>query len=142
MDLVGGVRVAIEWGQPEMRGRTIWGELVEWDRVWMPGADEATALTTDGPLTIGGINVPAGDHTLYTLPTPDRFELLISRDVGQFHTVYDSSLVIGRADMTLQTKSDPTEGLTFAIHPAADGQSATLTLSWDQREYRVALTAK
>jgi hypothetical protein len=137
MASIGQVRVSIEWGQPTMNGRTIWGELVEWGRVWMPGADEATALTTDGAITIGTLNVPAGDHTFYTLPTPDRFQLLISRDVGQFHTVYDSSLVIGRVDMTLQQKPEPTEGLTFAIRPAAAGQSAALTLTWDRREYRV-----
>lgn len=140
MSSVGSVRVSIEWGQPTMRGRTIWGGLVEWGRVWMPGADEATVLTTDGPVTIGTVSVPAGDHTFYTLPSPDRFQLLISRDVGQFHTVYDSSLVIGRADMNLQTKSDSTEGLTFAIKPTAEGQSANLTLTWDQREYGVRLT--
>ncbi len=141
MTSVGSVRVSIEWGQPTMRGRTIWGELVEWDRVWMPGADEATALTTNGPITIGAVNVPAGDHTIYAMPGPERFELLISRDVGQFHTVHDMSLVIGRTDMTLQTKSEPAEGLTFAIRPGADGQTAMLTLAWDRREYAAALTS-
>lgn len=141
MASVGDVRISIEWGQPTMRGRTIWGELVEWERIWMPGADEATVLATNGPIAIGGVRVPAGDHTLYTMPGPDRFELLISRDVGQFHTVHDLSLVMGRTDMTLQTKSDPTEGLTFAIRPGADDRSATLTLAWDRREYAVALTS-
>jgi hypothetical protein len=137
MATIGGVHVAIEWGQPQMRGRNIWGEIVPWGKVWMPGADEATVLTTDAALTIGDINVPAGDHTIYTLPAADRAQLLISRDVGQFHTVYDEALVIGRTDMNLVTKTDRTEGLTFAIRPAADGQIATLALIWAEREYVV-----
>jgi hypothetical protein len=142
MATIGGVRVAIEWGQPQMRGREVWGTLVPWGRVWMPGADEATVLTTDGPLTIGKIDVPAGDHTIYTLPAADRLELLISRDIGQFHTVHDATLIIGRTDMSLHTKVDRTEGLTFAIHPGADGHADTVALSWDQREYTVTIATR
>jgi hypothetical protein len=137
MTSIDGVRVAIEWGQPQMRGRNIWGELVPWGEVWMPGADEATVLTTDGPLKIGDIDLPAGDHTLYTMPTAERVQLLISRDVGQFHTVHDASLIIGRTDMAMNTKTDATEGLTFSLQPAADGHTATLALRWDKREYAV-----
>lgn len=142
MASIGGVHVAIEWGQPQMRGRKIWGELVPWGKVWMPGADEATVLTTDAALTIGDINVPGGDHTIYTLPAADRTQLLISRDVGQFHTVYNEALVIGRTDMVLGTKADRTEGLTFAIRPATDGQTATLALSWAEREYTVTVSVR
>jgi hypothetical protein len=137
---VGAVRIGIEWGQPLKRGREIWGALVPWNRVWMPGADESTALTTDGPIAIGSLQVPAGDHTFYTRPAADRFQLLVSSDVGQFHTVYEASLVIGTADMTLTTRSDVVEGLTFAVVPRDGG--ATLSLTWDTREYSVALSAR
>ena len=142
MASIGGVHVAIEWGQPQMRGRNIWGEIVPWGKVWMPGADEATVLTTDAALTIGGINVPAGDHTIYTLPAANLTQLLISRDVGQFHTVYDEALVIGRTNMNLVQKADRTEGLTFAIRPATDGPAATLALIWDDREYTVTVSIR
>lgn len=137
---VNGVRVGVEWGQPQKRGRDIWGVLVRWNAVWMPGADEATVLTTNGPIAIGTVDVPAGDHTFYTLPAADRFQLLVSRDVGQFHTVYESSLVLGRTDMSVTTRPDVVEGLTFAIAPR--GSAATLKLIWDTREYSAAVTAK
>jgi len=142
MTTIGSVRVAVEWGQPQMRGRDIWGALVPWGAVWMPGADEATVLTTDGAVTIGTVEVPAGDHTLYAEPTADRFELLISRDVGVFHTVRNPALIIGRTDMTLNTTSDSVEGLTFTLRPASDGHTGTLSLSWDKREYGVGLTER
>ena len=142
MTTIGGVRVAVEWGQPQMGGRDIWGALVPWGAVWMPGADEATVLTTDGAVTIGTVEVPAGDHTFYTQPTADRFELLISRDVGVFHTVRNPALIIGRTDMTLNTTSDSVEGLTFTLRPASDGHTGTLSLSWDKREYGVGLTVR
>jgi len=140
MGSVGSVRVAIEWGAPQMRARDVWGGLVPWNAIWMPGADEATTITTDGPLTIGPLEVPAGDHTLYTFPTADLVQLIVSRDVGQFHTVKDESLFLGRVDMTASTRTTSAEGLTFALE--GRGTSGTLKLMWDTREYSVPLSTK
>lgn len=64
--VVDGVTIAMEYGRPYMRGRTIWGGLVPWGRWWMPGADEATSLVTSAPLRVGTLTVPAGTHTIYT----------------------------------------------------------------------------
>src|SRR5438093_9883744 len=41
---VDGSDITITYGRPYMRGRMIFGRLVPWDRVWCPGADEATTL--------------------------------------------------------------------------------------------------
>jgi hypothetical protein len=138
LSTIGTVRVGIEWGQPQKRGREIWGNLVPWYEITMPGADEATTMTTNGLLVIGSLEVPDGDHTFYVLPAPDRFQLIISNDVGQFHTVRDLSRELGRVDMSLASKSEPVEGLTFALE--SSGSAGTLKLSWDTREYSVAIS--
>src|SRR6185503_2921907 len=106
---VNGVRIAIEYGRPSKRGRDIWGALVPWNREWMPGADEATTLTTNVPMRIGDINLAPGDYTFYLEPRADRVQLLVSKDVGQFHTVFDSQAVIGRAEMTMAKRTDRLE---------------------------------
>src|SRR5688572_18537677 len=69
--LVDGARIGIEYGRPSKRGRVIWGNLVKWGGWWMPGADEATTLTTNKALTFGTLTVPAGDYTIYTHPGED-----------------------------------------------------------------------
>src|SRR5262245_55392520 len=86
---MGTLRIAVEWGAPEKRGRDIWGALVPWNQEWMPGADETTTLTTNSPVRLGTLDVPAGDHTLFAHPSADRFELIVSKDVGQFHTQHN-----------------------------------------------------
>jgi hypothetical protein len=137
MAYVDGVRVSIEWGQPQKRGREIWGQLVKWNELWMPGADEATVITTNAPVTIGTITLPAGDHTLYTYPTEARVELIVSKDAGQFHTVHKPELDLGRVEMTQATRPEVVEGLTFAIEKLGEGSA--LKMMWDTREYSVAI---
>ena len=144
LENVGGVRVTVEWGSPQKRGREVWGSLVKWDAVWMPGADEATTMTTNGPvvLSVPGLatlNVPAGEHTLYTLPGAGRFELIVSKDTGQFHTVHAPELELGRIVMQRGNRAEVMEGLTFAFEPKDAG--AQFKLIWDTREYVVHMTA-
>jgi len=139
MATIGGALVGIEYGSPQTRGREIWGVLVPWNRVWMPGADEATTLSTSAALSIGGVAVPAGDHSFYFWPRAEGSALIISRDVGQFHTVYNPSLEIGRAEMALVRRPERVEGLAFSIEPRDGG--GRLTLTWDDREYGVSITA-
>src|SRR6516162_3740399 len=54
-----GKKVSISYSRPSLRGRkAIGGELVPYDKVWRTGANEATTLTTEIELNIGGAKVP------------------------------------------------------------------------------------
>jgi hypothetical protein len=138
--IVDGVHIAIEYGAPFKRGRVIWGGLRPWDEWWMPGADQATQITTSGPLMLDKLLVPAGDHTVYTLPGEQKFLLIINKQLGQFHTQYHPNMDLGRVPMSLRMLAEPVEQMTFAIDadPAGGGR---LELIWDDREYSVAIGA-
>src|SRR5579864_4720479 len=66
---VGGAEMFIEYGRPYTRGRQIFGSLVRYDDVWCPGADEATYLSTSKSLKVGKLSLPAGEYSLWILPT-------------------------------------------------------------------------
>lgn len=135
---VGGAHVTIEYGRPSKRGRTIWGTLVPWGRWWMPGADEATVITNSKPIVIGGLAVPAGEHTIYTIPSDDEFMLVINNEVGQFHTEYRPARDLGRVPMTKVAITDVVERMMFALESSSAG--TMLKLAWDDRLYSVRLT--
>ena len=134
---IDGRTVSFDYGRPSKRGRQIWGVLVPWGRWWMPGADEATIVTTEAPIVLGGtLRVPAGRHTIYMLPDAGVSKLIVNNEVGQFHTRYNPGLDLGRVDLTLRTLGTPVEQLTFSIEPQS-GPDAALKLTWDDREYSV-----
>jgi hypothetical protein len=131
---IDGARIAIEYGRPSKRGRVIWGNLVKWGGWWMPGADEATTLTTTRALQFGSVAVPVGDYTLYTQPGENEFVLIVNRQTGQFHTVYNPDQDLGRVAMTRETVDPFSERMTFALEPRAGG-GGVLKLIWDDRAY-------
>ena len=139
--VVDNTRVTIEYGQPAKRGREIWGALVPWDRWWMPGADEATALTLSGPLSFGTLSVGAGDYSLYTQPGEQSFSLIINKQLYQYHTEYHADQDLGRAPMTQARLETPVERLTFVVEALPKG-GGVLKLRWDSREYTVAIAGR
>jgi hypothetical protein len=137
---VAGCRIAIEYGRPSKRGRAIWGGLVPWGRWWMPGADEATTLTTSEAIVVDGLAVPAGDYTIYTVPSAEALQLVINRDTWQFHTVYYPDRDLGRLKATITALREPVEQMTFAVERRDGG--GVLKLIWDDREYSVRFDVK
>src|SRR5689334_13753896 len=84
-----GKTVTIKYGRPSMRGRKIMGGLVPYGQVWRTGANEATTLVTPVTLLIGGTTIPAGEYTLWTLPSEGTWKLIVNKQTGQWGTEYD-----------------------------------------------------
>lgn len=137
---VGGARVAVNYGRPRRRGRTIWGDVVPWDQVWRTGANEATAFTTTRDLLMGGTTVPAGSYTLWTVPSRGGWKLVINKQTGQWGTEYDAAQDFARIDIRTRPLSPAAEAFTIRLDPR--GAGGVLRLQWADTEAYVPFTVK
>lgn len=128
---VDGARITIDYGRPAKRGRVIFGGLVPWGEVWRTGADLATHLTTDRALQFNGLLVPAGAYTLYTLPSPAAWQLIVNRQTGQLGLIYNAASDLGRVAMTTTRAPIVTERLTITVVPSSAG-GGVLRFAWDR----------
>lgn len=146
---LGGKKVSIKYSAPSMRGRKIFGgadALQPDNTVWRAGANNATALHTDGDITIGKLNVPAGDYTLYVqLSKP--WQLIVSKQTGQWginrdgSTSLDPSKELGRTPMTMSKPSAPIETYKMTL-ASTGGNKGKLTLEWENVIASVDIAAK
>ena len=83
--------IDIHYNSPRMRGRKIMGDLVPYGKVWRTGANPATTIITSVPLKFGSLLVPAGTHTLYSLPSATEWLLIVNNQTGQWGLVYDAA---------------------------------------------------
>ena len=123
---VGTARLTIDYSRPLRRGRTILGDVVPFGTVWRTGANAATQLTTDIDVVVGGIAVPPGTYTLWTLPERDAVQLIINRQHGQWGTRYNPQLDLGRAQLRSEALASPVD--TFTIRVDAEA----LVIEWDR----------
>jgi hypothetical protein len=125
-----GARLMIDYGRPTKRGRTIFGNVVPWNSVWRTGANLATHFTTSRDLWFGGAKVPAGTYTLHTIPSPESWTLLVSRQTGQWGSAaVDPEMVIARIPMRARRSSEIVETFTIALVPGI--AAGRLRLAWD-----------
>jgi hypothetical protein len=124
---VKGAKITITYGRPSLKGRSL-ETLTPAGKIWRTGADAATTLTTDKPLMFGSLMVPAGTYTLYTVPGPTAWKLVVSKQTGQWGTEYREENDLGRADLKVEKLPQPVEQFTISI--ATAGDSPTLNLDW------------
>jgi hypothetical protein len=110
-------------------------------KVWRTGANEATTLTTETDLNIGGAKVPAGKYTLYTLPSQDTWKLIINKQTGQWGTEYHQDQDLARVDMKTTPITVPVEQFTISLDQA-DNSSADLILEWEKTRLSVLVKAQ
>jgi Protein of unknown function (DUF2911) len=138
---LGGQQVMVTFGSPKKRGRDILGNVVQYDRVWRTGANEATVLDLGHDATIGGAPVPAGTYSLWTIPAKGgTVNLIINKQHGQWGTDYDPAQDLVRVPMQVATAPSPQED--FNIDITGSGNSGELRMSWDTFIWTVPMAAK
>jgi len=137
---VAGASIAVRYSRPSMRGRVIFGNVVPWNQVWRTGANQATVFETSADLVIAGAPVPAGKYSLWTLPSPGGWKLIVNRNTGQWGTDYDAQYDLARLDMKVEPLRQPVEQFTIAIEPS--GKGGVLKLEWERTRVSVPVTRK
>ena len=137
---VGGAHLTVDYSRPARRGRTIFGGIVPWGQVWRTGANTATTLITDAAVVIGGAAIPKGQYTLYTIPTPTGWTLIINRAVGQSGTEHDPAQDLVRIPMTIESLPESVERLTIGID--ARGSGSALSIAWDRTRAWIPVAAQ
>jgi hypothetical protein len=138
--VIAGVSLMVDYGRPMKRGRQIFGGIVPWDKVWRTGANAATQFSTDRDLVIGGVAVPAGKYTLWTVPGQGGWKLVVNRQTGQWGTEYHEAQDLVRIDMQVEELTSPAEQFTIAIAP--EGSGGVLRLAWDRTQASVRFVSR
>jgi len=151
-----GKKVAIEYGRPALKGRTIEAltSQLPADRIWRAGENQVTTLTTDTDLMIGDKRVPAGKYSVYVhAPAQGNWSLVINSDPGvRLKEIYAAAppevadamwprldgyekvkaREVARIPLTTANPSAPAERFQIRLGPAKNGVSA-LSLAWGDR---------
>ena len=128
---IGGQTIKIDYHAPSLRHRHLGGpEIVPWNAVWRTGANEATTLTTPIPLHIGTLLVPAGTYTIFTLPTPTKWMLIINKQKGQWGLEYHPEQDLGRVELKSRTLPSAQEVMSISFDDIKK-DSAELHIRWE-----------
>ena len=136
-----GKTIKVDYSSPRAKGRKIFGDLVPYGKVWRTGANEATTFVTDANLTAGGKDIPAGNYTIFTVPGPDKWTLIINKKTGEWGIPYKyESDEVARVDMNVSKTSGPVENFTIAFDQKGD--TCTMSMQWENTQASVDVAEK
>lgn len=125
----GGI-VIVDYGRPQVRGRSVWGGLlIPADTIWRLGANEATHFATSRDLAFGDVTVPAGLYTLFLYNAKSGPLLVVNRQVGQWGTAYDQTRDLARIPLAMSPAKEFQEEFTITVRQLAPNRGA-LEIAW------------
>ncbi|HEU0274813.1 MAG TPA: DUF2911 domain-containing protein [Candidatus Udaeobacter sp.] len=137
---VGLTDVQIDYSRPNKNDRQIFGGLVPYGKLWRTGANAVTKITFSKPVKLSGREIPAGEYALFTIPTPNEWTIILSKDAKvQSAADYKQENDAARISAKPEVNPDTIETFTIALSDVK-GASATLNFLWDKTRVPVKLT--
>ncbi len=130
---VGLTDVTIEYARPSMKGRTIFGNLVPYGKLWRTGANARTKITFSNDVTIEGKELKKGTYALFTIPNQNQWEIILYTDYqgNGAPRDMDDSKVAARFNVTPMVTSMARESFTIEIANLTNS-GATIYLLWEK----------
>ena len=120
----------IIYGRPQKSGRPIFGSLVEYEKVWRLGANEATEIEFYKDVTISDKKIKKGRYTLYAIPSENTWTLIFSKDTDTWGAFkYDIKNDVLRVSVPVIPVNTPVETLCMTFSKISSG--CNLVIVWD-----------
>ena len=121
-----------------MRGRTIFGDLVPYNKLWRTGANKNSIITFSTDVTVSGKDLKAGSYAIFTSPGESVWEITFYSDTENWGTPqsWDASKVAAIVKANPIKTADKVESFTIGINEITDN-GAHLELSWDHTKVAI-----
>lgn len=128
--------VRVIYSRPQMKGRDIFGNLVNYDKVWRTGANESTEITLYNDMMVGDKTVKAGTYTLFTIPGKDEWTVILNKDINTWGAYgYKEERDVVRITTPARKAAAPIEAFSISFQPKPNGTD--MYLGWDETYIQV-----
>ena len=137
------LKLEVFYNRPYKKGREIFGALVPFNEVWRTGANEATTFETNEPLEIGGMNLPTGKYTLWTVPRDSTWTVIFNSKQyswgvnSEMKPMWDPNYDVVNIEVPITKLNTTVEQFTIAFDNSTD--KLFLTMAWDDVKVAVPL---
>ena len=124
---VGEANVIINYGQPSVKGRKVWGDLVPFGQVWRTGANEATTFETDKDIKVQGKTLPAGKYGFFTIPGEKEWTIIFNKVPNQWGAFkYDATKDFLRVTARPKKSAAFNEKLLYTVN-----KKGAVSIAWE-----------
>jgi hypothetical protein len=132
--------ITLTYSRPNTKGRTIFGVVEPYDKVWRTGANWATVIKFSDDVTLEGNKVPAGEYALFSIPGENQWTIILSKKAKQWGAyTYDQADDYLRFSVKPVKLPRPVETFTLAFENMLP-TSGELHLLWENTFLAIHMT--
>ncbi len=130
---VGLTDVTVEYSRPSMKGRTVFGDLVPYGKLWRTGANQNSMITFSDDVLINGQTLKKGKYAIFVTPKVDMWEVVFYTDTDNWGTPenWNEKNVALSTNVDTKILTAPVESFTIGINNL-DNNYAHLEFSWEK----------
>lgn len=131
--VVGLTDVEIAYSRPSMKGRTIFGDLVPFGKVWRAGANGNSTISFSEDVTIDGKTLKKGKYALFVTPKAESWDVFFYSNTDNWGVPENWSDANVALKTTVKTEmlNRPVETWTIAVN-GLDNNYGMLEFSWEK----------
>lgn len=139
--VVGLTDVSVNYSRPAMRGRTIYGDLVPYGKLWRTGANARTVVTFSDDVKVAGKDLKAGTYAIFSIPQEKTWEVIFYTEYlgGGAPAELDESKVAARVTVDVQEIPMDIQSFTITIDDITSSE-AVLGIMWERAYVGVPFT--
>ncbi len=132
---VNGAKITVDYSQPSKKGRTIFGGLEKYGKVWRTGANETTWIEVTKDVEVEGETLSAGKYGLFTIPGEDEWVIIFNKKWdgwGAYEYKKDDDVL--RVTVKPSSTDDVVEIFEINVEESGD-----VVMAWDQTKVQFSI---
>ncbi|MEO8819966.1 MAG: DUF2911 domain-containing protein [Ginsengibacter sp.] len=124
--------IELTYSRPGLKGRSVFGTVVQFDSLWRTGANSATKIKFNDPVEILGHKVDSGSYAIYTIPHKNgEWTFILNKGFNNSGVSgYQESEDVFRANIKTSKSAAKVESLTMQFADVKP-ESCVLSIMWD-----------
>lgn len=133
------IAARVIYSRPQKSNRVIFGELVEYNKVWRFGANENTELEFFKDVKINNVKIKKGRYSVFAIPAEDKWTIILNKDLNTWGSFkYDMNLDVLRVNVPVQKTTETAEEFYIYFDKTSTGFS--MNAGWDNVKISLPVT--
>jgi len=129
--IVNTTTITLEYDRPVLRGRSVFGDILDYDVTWTPGANRTTWIDFSEPVTLEGVALEAGRYGIWTIPQESgSWEVIFVSEWDTHHSYFSAETEAARVRVSAESGAHM-ETLAWYF-PVVGPYETTLRFHWGE----------
>lgn len=116
------------YSRPQLQRRALFNGILKYNEPWRLGANEASEISFYKPVTIQGKKIKPGRYTIYGIPQPDMWTIILNSNIDTWGLKQDPTKDVARFEIPVSTNGTSLEYFTMVFEKSDPG--ASLVIAW------------